>query len=297
MKGVAFSPLWRIRVLFLVFSVLFPLAIPSYAQQKFPGRGAVSAQDFAKLTSPAASGTSAADRVCVRYTTGSVVSDPPVLQSQNGVLEVTMGFYTVTDSQGLVRYCYVTNTGLEAPTLVVNPGDNLIIHFQNNLPPTSASGMSDNMAGMKMTLANDSAMGDAVTSTSSACNGAMGTSVSNIHFHGTNIAPVCGQDEVIHTLVQLGQSFDYNVTIPATGPPGLYWYHPHPHRISEGQVQGGATGALIVEGLQNVMPVLAGLPEHTFVIRDQLLPTSEANDSNIPAWDISINVRVPITIQ
>jgi hypothetical protein len=62
-------------------------------------------------------------------------------------------------------------------------------------------------------------------------------------------------------------------------------------------VQGGATGALIVEGLQNVMPVLAGLPEHTFVIRDQLLPTSEANDSNIPAWDISINVRVPITIQ
>jgi hypothetical protein len=208
MKGVAFSPLWRIRVLFLVFSVLFPLAIPSYAQQKFPGRGAVSAQDFAKLTSPAASGTSAADQVCTRYTTGSVVSDPPVLQSQNGVLEVTMGFYTVTDSQGLVRYCYVTNTGLEAPTLVVNPGDNLIIHFQNNLPPTSASGMSDNMAGMKMTLANDSAMGDAVTSTSSACNGAMGTSVSNIHFHGTNIAPVCGQDEVIHTLVQLGQSFD-----------------------------------------------------------------------------------------
>ena len=294
MKGVAVSLLWRIRVLFLVFPLLFLFAVPSHAQQRFPGRGAVSAQDFAKLTSPAASGSTAADQVCARYTTGSVVSDPPVLQSQNGVLEVTMGFYTVTDSQGLARYCYVTNTGLEAPTLIVNPGDNLIIHFQNNLPATSASSMSDNMAGMKMTLANDAAMGNATTSTSSACNGAMGTSVTNIHFHGTNIAPACGQDEVIHTLVQPGQSFDYNVTIPTTEPPGLYWYHPHPHGISEGQVQGGATGALIVEGLQNVMPALAGLPEHTFVMRDQLLPTSELNDSNIPAWDLSINY-VPVT--
>jgi FtsP/CotA-like multicopper oxidase with cupredoxin domain len=246
----------------------------------------VSAQDFAKLTSPAASGSTAADQVCARYTAGSVVADPPVLQSQNGVLELTMGFYTATDSQGLVRYCYVTNTGLEAPTLVVNPGDNLIIHFQNDLP--AASSTSDNMASMKMTLSSDG-----VTSTSPACNGTMGANVTNIHFHGTDIAPVCGQDEVIHTLVQPGQSFDYNVQIPASEPPGLYWYHPHPHGISEGQVQGGATGALIVEGLQSVVPALAGLPEHIFVIRDQLLPSSEANDANIPAWDLSINY-VPV---
>jgi FtsP/CotA-like multicopper oxidase with cupredoxin domain len=122
----------------------------------------------------------------------------------------------------------------------------------------------------------------------------MGANVSNIHFHGTNVAPLCGQDEVVHTLVQPGQSFDYIVHIPANEPPGLYWYHPHPHGISEGQVQGGATGALIVEGLQNVDPVLAGLTERTFVLRDQMLPASEANDANIPAWDLSINY-VPVT--
>ncbi len=39
---------------------------------------------------------------------------------------------------------------------------------------------------------------------------------------------------------------------------------------------------------------LAGLPERTFVIRDQMLPASEANDANIPAWDLSINY-VPVT--
>lgn len=193
-----------------------------------------------------------------------------------------MKFLTATDSQGLVRYCYVTDTGLQAPTLRVNPGDQLIIHFQNDLPATA-----NNMAGMKMSLSpNDSS--------STACNGNMSATATNIHFHGMNAAPVCAQDEVVHTLIAPGQSFDYKVQIPANEPPGLYWYHPHPHGFSEGQVQGGATGALIVEGLQNVDPALAGLTERTFVVRDQVLPASEANDPNIPAWDLSINF-IPVT--
>jgi FtsP/CotA-like multicopper oxidase with cupredoxin domain len=256
------------------------------SQQVHSGRGAISSQDVSKLATAAATGSDAADQVCARYATGTIVSAPPELKSQNGVLELTLKFLTTTDSQGLVRYCYVTDTGLEAPTLRVNPGDQLIIHFQNDLPAASASSAADNVAGMKMTL---SAQDTPATSTSSACNGPMSAAATNIHFHGTNVAPVCGQDEVVHTLVQPGQSFDYNVQIPANEPPGLYWYHPHPHGFSEGQVQGGATGALIVEGLQNVDTALAGLTERTFVLRDQLLPASEANDSNIPAWDISIN--------
>jgi FtsP/CotA-like multicopper oxidase with cupredoxin domain len=254
------------------------------------GRGAMSAQDMAKMTS-LATGSDTADEICARSAAGSAVSAPPELRSQNGTLEVTFKFLTVTDSQGLARYCYVTDTGLEAPTLRVNPGDKLIIHFQNDLPAPAASSASDNMAGMKMTL---SAASDDTTPAPNACNGAMSASATNIHFHGTNVAPVCGQDEVVHTLIAPGQSFDYNVQIPANEPPGLYWYHPHPHGFSEGQVQGGATGALIVEGLQNVDPALAGLTERTFVLRDQLLPTSELNDANIPAWDLSINY-VPVT--
>jgi FtsP/CotA-like multicopper oxidase with cupredoxin domain len=243
----------------------------------------MSAQDMAKMASPAAAGTDTADQVCARFSAGSATTAPAELESQNGVLEVTMKFLTVTDSQGLVRYCYVTDTGLQAPTLRVNPGDQLIIHFQNDLPAAA-----NNMAGMKMSLSpNDS-------SSSTACNGNMSATATNIHFHGMNAAPVCGQDEVVHTLIAPGQSFDYNVQIPANEPPGLYWYHPHPHGFSEGQVQGGATGALIVEGLQNVDPALAGLTERTFVIRDQVLPAPEANDPNIPAWDLSINF-IPVT--
>lgn len=247
----------------------------------------MSAQDMTKLASPIALGSDAADQVCSRYSVGAIVSAPPELKSQNGVLEVTVKFLTTTDSQGLVRYCYVTDTGLEAPTLRVNPGDKLIIHFQNDLPASTNSG-SNTMAGMKMTFSSDD------SGSSNPCNGDMSASASNIHFHGTNVAPLCGQDEVVHALVSPGQSFDYNVQIPSNEPPGLYWYHPHPHGFSEGQVQGGATGALIVEGLQNADTTLAGLTERTFVIRDQLLPASEANDSDIPAWDLSINY-VPVT--
>jgi hypothetical protein len=123
------------RLVYFVFAIAVSLSPFSAAghgqtQRKYPGRGAVSAQDLSKLISPAAIGTIAADQVCAKYTTGSTVSDPPVLQSQNGMLEVTMKFQTVTDAQGLARYCYVTDAGLEAPTLVVNPGDNLPITVQ-----------------------------------------------------------------------------------------------------------------------------------------------------------------------
>jgi FtsP/CotA-like multicopper oxidase with cupredoxin domain len=261
---------------------LFFVALLPASAQRAQGHGAMSAQDMAKMASSAAAGSDTADQICARFAAGSATTAPPELESQNGVLEVTMKFLTATDAQGLVRYCYVTDTGLQAPTLRVNPGDQLIIHFQNDLPAAA-----NNMAGMKMSLSPHD-------SSSTACNGTMSATATNIHFHGTNAAPVCGQDEVIHTLVQPGQSFDYKVQIPANEPPGLYWYHPHPHGFSEGQVQGGATGALIVEGLQNVDPALAGLTERTFVIRDQVLPASEANDPNIPAWDLSINF-VPVT--
>ncbi len=124
--------------------------------------------------------------------------------------------------------------------------------------------------------------------------GIMTAETTNLHFHGMYLHPFFGQDNVINTMIQPGDAFTYDVQIPTDEPPGLYWYHPHPHGFSEGQVQGGAAGALIVEGIQNVNTSLAGLPERLFVLRDQLLPNSESNDANIPAWDISVNyVPVP----
>lgn len=63
--------------------------------------------------------------------------------------------------------------------------------------------------------------------------------------------------------------FDYRFRVPEDEPPGLYWYHPHIHGFSKGQVLGGASGALIVEGIERAKKEVSGLPERVLVIRDQ----------------------------
>ncbi len=59
-------------------------------------------------------------------------------------------------------------------------------------------------------------------------------------------------------------------------------------------MQGGASGALIVDGLDQVYPVLAKLPERVIMLRDQALVDLRNMYSQAPAWDISINY-VPVT--
>jgi FtsP/CotA-like multicopper oxidase with cupredoxin domain len=52
-------------------------------------------------------------------------------------------------------------------------------------------------------------------------------------------------------------------------PPGLYWYHPHIHGIAEAAVLGGASGAIVVDGIQNIEPAVSGLRQRILMIRDQ----------------------------
>ena len=122
----------------------------------------------------------------------------------------------------------------------------------------------------------------------------MSASSVNIHYHGTNTSPTCHQDEVIHTMINSGESFQYDLQFPLDEPPGLYWYHPHIHGISEAAVQGGASGALVVEGIQNINPEVAGLPQQVLIVRDNLVPGNPDPGGSIPSWDVSLNyVPVP----
>ena len=218
-----------------------------------------------------------ADLICPRSEPGTVLEQPANLYSSKGRLEVTLHFRRATDTLGLVRYCYVSDEGEQSPTLHVRPGDRLLIHLKNDLAAESKESTHID-----------------------ACNSSpMDPDATNIHFHGTNTAPVCHQDEVIQTLVQPGQTFDYDVPIPKNAPPGLYWYHPHPHGSSEGQVLGGATGALIIDGIETQVPSVAGLPEAVIVLRDQLVTATaaagaESEGLGQPGWDVSVNYS-PVT--
>jgi FtsP/CotA-like multicopper oxidase with cupredoxin domain len=102
----------------------------------------------------------------------------------------------------------------------------------------------------------------------------------NLHFHGLTVPPVCHQDDVLKTSIQpTDPPFEYRFRIPDDEPPGLYWYHPHIHGFSSKQVTGGASGALIIEGLERANSEVAGLPERVLVIRDQDLVNPDAPPS------------------
>jgi FtsP/CotA-like multicopper oxidase with cupredoxin domain len=197
----------------------------------------------------------------LRPDSGTVVADPFNISSQNGTLTAKFSFGHSVDSGGYTHFCYNYQVGaqdFEAPTLRVNPGDTL------NLTVVDAIHGNPGNTGMKMNMAPTGPVcGDG---------GATTLNSTNVHFHGMNVAPVCHQDDVINTLIQPGSpGFTYNIPIPATQPPGLYWYHPHIHSLTEFQVNGGAAGALIVGGMEKVRPEVAGLTERVFVIRQQYL--------------------------
>ncbi len=216
---------------------------------------------------------------CPRPPQSSIVADPPALYSRNGVLRVALIYYTSTDALGRALYCFATPDGKESPTLHVRPGDRLIINLKNNLPnPTG-------VIPMRMPETTIGVCGDSFMTLWSV----------NLHFHGTNVMPTCHSDEVIHTLVNAGASFKYEVKIPADQPPGLYWYHPHIHGLSDAALLGGASGAIIVDGIHRAEPATARLPEQLLIVRDQTLGRAvDWNDSNQPSWDLSLNyVPVP----
>ena len=225
---------------------------------------------------------------CQRLVAGAIVHQPPALFSQNGVLNVRFSYQQTTDSAGRLLHCLMTEDGLEEPTLHVNPGDTLNITVTNNTPPQPL--------GEPFNAPN---CGDTTVSFAPPANGinSVGSSM-NIHYHGTNVTPQCGGDNVTKTLINSNSTFQYSFTFPLNEPPGLYWYHPHVHGLAERDLLGGAAGALVVDGIQNVQPAVQGLRHRILVMRDQPqlqgLAEGPGNCGNgVPFQDISVNY-VPI---
>ena len=80
--------------------------------------------------------------------------------------------------------------------------------------------------------------------------------MTNLHFHGLTVSPDAPQDDVLSMMATPGQSLHYTVQIPKDHPPGLYWYHTHPHGESYRQVLDGMSGALVIEGIDSYYPSL-----------------------------------------
>ena len=209
------------------------------------------------------------------------------------MLTVKLTYQTGVDSGGNPTFCFTDSNGAQSPTLHVNPGDRIAMSVTNLV-----DGAQPQMAMVmpKMPMHHSPAIVRGPAPTVCGSTDPMNPASVNVHFHGTNTPPVCHQDEVIRTLINAGETFEYAIEIPGDEPPGLYWYHPHIHGIAEVAVQGGASGAIVVEGIQNVNPAVAGLTEQLLIVRDNLVPGSPDGDA-VPAWDLSLNyIPVPYPV-
>jgi FtsP/CotA-like multicopper oxidase with cupredoxin domain len=266
--------------------------------------------DRATSAADATAGTDPSGKGCFRAAVGAEVPEPRDLRSVNGILKVDLSFRSFVDSKGEVRYCYVTLNGEQAPTLRVKPGDTVILNFKNEATaapqpsrtvaangqlgaatatpggasPAPTKNSAKEMNGADGATTENRTMGGGTTP---ACaNGAMKATSTNLHFHGLTVPPTCHQDDVMHTMIATGSApYEYKFQIPADEPPGLYWYHPHIHGFTKAQVLGGASAALVVEGIERAIPDLAGLHERVLIVRDQNLANPDAapvDDAKLP---------------
>ena len=182
---------------------------------------------------------------CTRPAEGSVVPETKEVQSQAGLLRLELAFRNFRAANGEMRYCYTMADGTEAPTLRLKPGDTLVLRIKNEVVPDPVSDHPGKSPGQPMTHSMTGTAEKPPPALDYRCHGGvMSAWVTNVHFHGLMLPPVADdRTKFLKTLIQPGdRAFEYRFEIPVDTPPGLYWYHPHPHGFTGLQVRGELPG-------------------------------------------------------
>jgi suppressor of ftsI len=160
--------------------------------------------------------------------------EPPQVRALDHVVSLTLD---AVNQNGRDAFAFEGQT--VAPVIRASPGDTLKMTYVNNLPPKSAETCAVNPC-MNMT---------------------------NLHFHGLTVSPNAPQDDVLGMIAMPGQALHYSVEIPRDHPPGLFWYHTHPHGESHRQALDGMSGAIVIEGMERYVPEVERLRERVIVVR------------------------------
>src|SRR6267142_1285964 len=186
---------------------------------------------------------------------GSVLPDPPEVRGRNHVVALTLR--AATNAEGHDAFSF--NGKASAPVIRAWPGDALKIEYVNDLPK----------------IANEP------------CAIEPCRNMTNLHFHGLGVSPHRPQDDVLDMMALPGETLRYAVQIPLDHPPGLYWYHTHPHGESHRQALDGMSGAIVIEGMERYAPQLAQLRERVLVVRGRSL------DHDPHAVELRHQVEIP----
>ncbi len=117
------------------------------------------------------------------------------MRAQNHVVSLTL---PAVNEDGRDTFAF---NGVTMPIIRVSPGDVLKITYINHLPAKSDEKCAVNPC----------------------------INMTNLHFHGLTVSPNAPQDNALGMIAMPGQALHYLVEIPRDHPPGLFWYHTHPH--------------------------------------------------------------------
>src|SRR5258707_138663 len=180
--------------------------------------------------------------------------EPTQVRAKNHVVSLTL--HAVNENG---RDAFAYDGASVAPVVRASPGDVLKITYSNELPIRSVESCAVNPC-MDMT---------------------------NLHFHGLTVSPDAPQDDVLGMLAKPGQVLHYSVKIPSDHPPGLFWYHTHPHGESHRQVLDGMSGAIVIEGMERYVPEVERLRERVLVVRGRSI------EHDLNALELKREVEIP----
>lgn len=232
----------------------------------------------------------------------------PVLASQDGVLDLLMvarsvpinSFGDLKPKGWVYDVCRrpADPDALECPKgerqgdlyggtrLQLTPGDTLKIRLVNRLPVVTDSAWATLPHRWYLTLnpVNIHTHGMLVSPRMpSVDDPTYGDSVFILTFNPKNGPPRA--DSMIHGDMRFNYT-DYRIKVPASHPPGLYWFHPHTHGLSVNQLTAGMSGVITVGEVTDYLgEAAADLPVRHIMLKDsQVGADSRLIDEQLPIF-------------
>ncbi|MDG4663216.1 multicopper oxidase domain-containing protein [Mycobacterium sp. 236(2023)] len=224
-------------------------------------------------------------------------SEPVRLSSHDGVLEVRLSAHQGTVNLDTVSepvtnflvfgYELIKGTSSDgstqgdnlypAPTLRVDPGERLIVHYENDLDDLTVEDFYDpayTRVGSDVPIYPPQ----------------LKAAPLNLHTHGLHVSPQGNADNVLLSIPS-GMANTYDYRIPDTMPQGLYWYHSHRHTVTAPQTYMGLAGLLEIGRPDGNLPIVTenDIPirnmafQYNFVF-DRKGSGHQLNNATWPQW-------------
>ena len=264
-----------------------------------------------KTAAPPAAGSAGAGSTAVpggnagANATPVAYKEPVKLTSKDGVLEVRLSAHQGTVALDTVAqpvsnflvYGYEILKGTAsdgstkgdnvypAPTLRVDPGERLVVHYDNDLQNLTIQDYYDPAFTPK---------GGEVPIYPPP----LTSSPLNLHTHGLHVSPDGNADNVLLD-IPAGEGNVYDYAVPKDMPNGMYWYHSHLHTLTAMQTYEGLSGLLEIGRPDGNLPVVT---QNNIPIRDMALQYNFVFDRqgtghqlNNPNWPQYVSTLTPAT--